>query len=66
MKLEKAIEILDEYDRFGAECTSPDLPDAVKLGRYALKAIRLQRQDPDNNYINVLPGETTGEEAERS
>ena len=36
----------------------PDLLDAAKLGEKALTAIKLQRQDPDNNYIDDLPGET--------
>lgn len=58
MKLGEAIEILDDYDSFGAECTHPDLPDAIKLGKEALKLVDNLRFDGSPYYPNLLPGET--------
>lgn len=62
MKLEKATEILDHYKRYGAECTHPDLSDAIELGNKALKRWK-ERHDRCPDDINfLLPGETTEEE----
>ena len=58
MTLDKAIEILNDILRYVKPGDPPDEHDAIKLGEEALKAIKLQRQDPDNNYIDDLPGET--------
>jgi len=58
MNIEKAIEILDDYERYGAECTHPDLPDAIKLGTEALKIIKEWRHYPFPDGVAQLPGET--------
>ena len=57
MTIDKAIEILDDYERFGAECTHPDLPDAIKLGIEALDYIRRHRQANPGVAYTVLKGE---------
>ncbi len=57
LTLDKAIEILNDILHYVKPGDPPDEHDASKLGEEALKAIKLQRQDPDNNYIDALPGE---------
>ena len=61
MTIDKAIKILDDYESFGAECTHPDLPDAIKLGNEALKRILKEREFPHVHNGTWLPGETKEE-----
>ena len=58
MTLQEAIKILDDYESFGAECTHPDLPDAIKLGNEALKEIKWLHESQVLHDDELLPGET--------
>lgn len=58
MKIEKAIEILEDGLRFVEPGDSPDKPDAVQLGIEALKVIKELRHYPFPDGIVQLPGET--------
>ncbi|MBA7582580.1 hypothetical protein ES708_24512 [subsurface metagenome] len=57
MKITKAIEILDFFLPSNFLKTKPDLKDATKLGREALK--RCQELESPNNFspMRPLPGE---------
>ena len=62
MKIDKAIEILREWQEDHLTRMTPDFDDALKLGVEALKSIQLLRNRLDASYVNLLPGETPEEE----
>jgi len=57
MKLEKAIEILDLNIRQRNHRMPPDVFDALKLGKEALKRIQQYRQTSSYLSFMNLPGE---------
>lgn len=58
MKLEKAIEILNQVKNDTCTNLVDDDLDAVQLGIEALKAWKEIRRDPDVTCAPILPGET--------
>lgn len=58
MTIEKAIEILTQYQRGTDPLYLPDLPDAQKLGIEALKRHHNLRVNPHYTRLGLLPGET--------
>ena len=58
MKIDEAIELLEEIVRARSFTRSKEPTDAVKLGIEALKAIRFQRSSWRYPEDPLLPGET--------
>lgn len=58
MKLEKAIEILDDFHKDPNAFYTPDLPAAIKLGIEALKRISHTRYESKAYKQSPLPGES--------
>ena len=58
MKLDKAIEILQEHIEWCKEAHEADICSATRLGIEALKAIKAMRHYPFPDEILQLPGET--------
>ena len=58
MKIEKAIEILQNELNHGFRCGYEDLNDAQKLGIEALECILKIRHHPFPDEVLQLPGET--------
>jgi len=65
MKLDKAIEILENMRDTNLNYYSPDRSAALQLGIEALKLIQRERLLGINPVETKLPGETTEEEAKR-
>jgi len=63
--IDKAIEILKDYQA-GVEMEElREYPDIIRLAIEALKRCKLQRQFPDNVIWETLPGETEEENETR-
>ncbi len=58
MKLEKAIEILEEDKNWDYEGVSEDLENALQLGIEALKRVKSIRIGGKPDKYTILPGET--------
>ena len=58
MTLDKAIEILSQWDKGTDPLYLPDLPDALKLGIEALKRVKHLRNFWGKDLNLKLPGET--------
>ncbi len=63
MKLEKAIEILEDIIHYVEPGDPPEEHQAVKLGIEALKRINHARHHPYTTTISKLPGETPPDES---
>lgn len=61
IKLEKALELLEEHDTLNLVFKNPDLHASVKLGMEALKRIQLCRLHPGLLMYKPLPGESMPE-----
>lgn len=59
MKLDKAIEIQNDYLTKGYQMTPEDLHAAMALGVEALKWEKMYREVPNFVREGMLPGETT-------
>ncbi|GAI19632.1 unnamed protein product [marine sediment metagenome] len=58
MKLQKAIDKLQDLTRYGYPPETDEAIDALKLGQEALKRVREYRPDMGGNDSELLPGET--------
>ena len=58
MKLDKAVEILNDYKMQSAFEATPDFEEAIKLGIEALKRLQRQRSGDLSLIKTPLPGET--------
>lgn len=58
MKLEKAIELLQDPLLFSTHPLDPDKRDAISLGIEALKREKANRENPSFVMVGPLPGET--------
>lgn len=61
MRLEKAIEVLNDIKDSGIDAGHYDAEEAIELGIEALKEIEQIRLEGKPHYLDLLPGETPPE-----